>query len=69
MTELAVEISGMTCGHCVRAVRDALSAVPGVEVDTVSIGSATLRFDAHVTDVAQITKSIVDEGYAVTAPR
>ena len=33
MTELSMQISGMTCGHCVKSVRDALSSVPGVEVE------------------------------------
>jgi copper chaperone CopZ len=67
MTELSMEINGMTCGHCVKAVRDALDAVPGVEVETVAIGSATVRFDEQQLDRARITQAVVDEGYEVTA--
>lgn len=30
MTEAHYEVSGMTCEHCVRAVTDELTALPGV---------------------------------------
>ena len=35
-------IEGMTCTHCVAAVRAALESVPGALVRTVDIGSATV---------------------------
>ncbi len=65
MTTLAMQISGMTCGHCVKAVRDALTAVPGVEVREVSIGSATVAFDDAQVDAARVTQAVLDEGYRV----
>lgn len=40
-TTLAIE--GMTCGHCVQAVTNALSAVPGVKVRSVAVGSAVIE--------------------------
>lgn len=40
-TTLAID--GMTCGHCVQAVTKALSAVPGVTVKTVAVGSAVIQ--------------------------
>jgi copper chaperone CopZ len=67
-TELTV--SGMTCGHCVRHVQDALAGLPGV--------SAVVDLDAAVAVVAhpaavpvQALLDAVDEaGYeaAVRAP-
>lgn len=36
-------IDGMTCGHCVQAVTKALSAVPGVTVKSVAVGSAVIE--------------------------
>jgi len=65
MTVLA--ITGMSCGHCVAAVKKTLAAVPGVVVDHVEIGSATLQFDATKTDMAHITQAVEDAGYAVTS--
>lgn len=67
MTQLSMQISGMTCGHCVKAVREALTAVPGVAVDEVSIGSAKIHFDETQSDVAHIKQAVIEEGYLVTA--
>lgn len=66
MTELSMQISGMTCGHCVKSVRDALSSVPGVEVEQVEIGSANVRFDEQKADVAHIKQAVTEEGFLVT---
>ena len=63
----SLAISGMSCGHCVSAVKKALANVPGVDVDHVEIGSATLHFDAAKTDIAHITQAVEDAGYAVTS--
>lgn len=38
-----LSIDGMTCGHCVQAVTKALSAVPGVKVKSVAVGSAVIE--------------------------
>lgn len=38
-----LNIDGMTCGHCVQAVTKALSAVPGVTVKSVAVGSAVIE--------------------------
>ena len=40
-TTLAID--GMSCGHCVLAVTKALSAVPGVTVKSVAVGSAEIE--------------------------
>lgn len=67
MTELSMQISGMTCGHCVKAVRDALASIPGVDVEDVGVGSAKVRFDESQTDIAHIKDAVIEEGYLVTA--
>ena len=40
-----LSIDGMTCGHCVQAVTKALSAVPGLKVKSVTVGSAVIETD------------------------
>lgn len=40
---ITLAIDGMTCGHCVQAVTEALSAVPGVKVKSVAVGSALIE--------------------------
>ena len=44
MERLRLEIDGMTCDHCVRAVATALRALPGVAVEEVAIGRATVDY-------------------------
>ncbi len=65
MTQQVIEIGGMTCGHCMSRVRDALSALPGVTVDRMKVGQATVTFDEAATDAATIEKAIEDAGYDV----
>ncbi|HYE94716.1 MAG TPA: cation transporter [Rubricoccaceae bacterium] len=60
---ITLRIEGMTCGHCVRAVENALSALPGVEVEAVEIGRAEVRYDPAQTDRVQIARAIEEEGY------
>jgi copper chaperone len=64
---MTLKIEGMSCGHCVAAVDRALKALDGVEVEQVTIGSASLRYDPNTTSQSQITDAIQDEGYLVTS--
>jgi copper chaperone len=63
MERLNLTIEGMSCEHCLRAVRGRLERTPGVKVDDVQIGSATLDFDPAETSVHDIEEAIADEGY------
>jgi len=69
MSQATFEISGMSCGHCVKAVDTALSQAEGVIDRQVAIGSATGDFDAARIDIAKIAQGIDDAGYPVTATR
>jgi mercuric transport protein len=62
---VALEITGMTCGHCVAAVKKALAAVPGVgEVEvTLAPARAVVSFDPSGTTVEMLTKATGEEGY------
>jgi copper chaperone len=63
MKQLKLEVAGMSCGHCVNAVREALIAVPGVKVEHVSIGSATVAFDEAKVTVGDLVDAVSDAGY------
>jgi copper chaperone CopZ len=63
MEPLTLTIEGMSCEHCVRAVKNRLTNTPGVAVDEVGIGSARLRFDPAKTSIDEIEEAIADEGY------
>jgi len=63
MERLNLTVEGMTCEHCVRAVRGRLEKTAGVKVDDVQIGAVTLDFDPSKTNVDDIEEAIADEGY------
>lgn len=69
MTRLTMEIGGMSCGHCVGAVKGALQGVPGVEVEQVAVGSAVVAYDPDRVSPEAIARAVADEGYQVTASR
>ena len=60
MVKLKVE--GMTCNHCVMAVKKALSRVPGVERAEVSLerGEALVEGNA---DPKALIRAVEEEGY------
>lgn len=63
MQRLRLEIDGMSCDHCVRAVTTALRALPGVLVEEVAIGRATVDYDPARTTPEQVVEAVADEGY------
>lgn len=58
-----IAIEGMTCGNCVRHVRQALENLEGVDVKNVEIGSAEVSFDPGDIDRDEIIEAIREEGY------
>ena len=66
MTQLTLSINGMSCGHCVKHVSDALKGLPGVTTETVTVGEAKLSYDASATSPAVIQRAISDAGYEAT---
>ena len=64
METVSLAITGMTCGHCVAGVRRALTAVPGVQVQDVRIGAATVTADDVPT--AALVAAVEDAGYGAT---
>jgi len=63
MERLHLTIEGMSCEHCVRAVRGRLERTAGVKVDDVDIGSATIDYDPAKASIDDIEEAIADEGY------
>lgn len=71
MPQLTLHITGMSCGHCLHAVNEALVALPGVHLDSLRMGRAEVRYDEQVTSPAAIEAAIADAGYhaSSSAPR
>ena len=59
--ELTIE--GMSCGHCVMHVKNALNDIDGLEVEDVQIGKARVWFDDEKLKIESIAAKINEAGY------
>lgn len=66
MRAVTLHIEGMSCGHCLSAVHRALGSLPGVALESVQIGRASLRYDESVIDPAAIREAVSEAGYRAT---
>jgi len=67
MDKVILNVSGMSCEHCVKAVNNALSAIPGVTNITVSLkdGTASFSHDSTRSSLDAVKAAIIEEGYEV----
>ena len=65
MKELNLAISGMSCGHCLGAVKRALQDVPSVSIGELQIGKARVSYDPEVVGTDRIVSAVEDAGYTV----
>ncbi len=63
---LNIGINGMSCGHCVANVTNALKAVSGVVINHVTVGSASVAVSDPKAAIAAIS-AIQAAGYTVRA--
>ncbi len=63
---LTLHVEGMSCGHCVRAVTEAIRALdPNAEV-AVDLAAGTVRAATALAPEA-VAAAVEEEGYKVTA--
>ncbi len=65
MAETRIEIEGMSCQHCVMAVKKALGGVPGILESDVQIGNASVKYDEAKIKKEDIETKIEKAGYTV----
>jgi copper chaperone len=68
MRSVQLNIGGMSCGHCVARVTKTLGGLEGLEVDTVRIGAAEVRFDPARRSLDDILEALRDAGYEASVP-
>lgn len=59
---MELKIDGMTCGHCVAAVKKALEAVPGVEAARVDLNEGRAEVTG-AADTEALVAAVEEEGY------
>jgi copper chaperone CopZ len=60
---MVIEIQGMSCQHCVAAVRDILQGLQGVQGLEVEMGRATL---SGTVSFAEVSAALAEDGYSAT---
>ncbi len=67
MAKTLFKIEGMSCEHCVRAVKNAVEDLEGAVFATVELESKTaeVEYDENVLNKAEIIQAIKEEGYEV----
>lgn len=61
--QTTLKVTGMTCKHCVGAVKQALEQVPGVESADVSLEQAQAVVSGDA-DLSALLAAIKEEGYS-----
>ncbi len=61
---MRVEIEGMSCEHCAKVVKEALSRLPGVEAVEVELQAGEARL-AGSPDPEAVRQAVEEAGYRV----
>ncbi|MBV8614686.1 MAG: heavy-metal-associated domain-containing protein [Acetobacteraceae bacterium] len=61
---LHLKVSGMTCEHCVRAITEAVRAVPGVEDVSVDLARGDVTV-VGTPSARAVRDAIAEEGYTI----
>lgn len=67
MRDLTLHIEGMSCSHCLNAVSRALADLPGVQIGSVNIGRAEVRYDERAVEPSRIEAAVTGAGYPARA--
>lgn len=62
-----ITVEGMSCGHCKKAVEEAVKALPGMQSADVDLEAKqlTVEFDTAQTTLLKIKEAVEEEGYTV----
>ena len=65
METKTLQVTGMSCEHCVRAVNNALGGIAGVADISVSLkdGTVSFAYDPALASIEAVKAAITDEGY------
>lgn len=71
MIQIQLDIQGMSCASCARAVEKSVAALPGVLDASVNFAAenALIRYDESRTPVSRIKEAVTDAGYTALEPR
>jgi len=67
MEQVTLNVKGMSCGHCVKAVEGSVGELAGVSSVQVNLeeGKVEVTFDPNSVSLDAIKEAIDDQGYDV----
>ncbi len=67
MKSITLDVTGMTCGHCEKAVNGALTELDGVQKVDVNLetGKVNVDYDEGKVTLEQMKEAVEDQGYDV----
>ncbi|GIN62148.1 copper chaperone CopZ [Robertmurraya siralis] len=67
MENVTLNVKGMSCGHCVKAVEGSVGKLDGVNDVKVNLeaGTVAVDFNSAVVSIDTIKETIDDQGYDV----
>lgn len=67
MEKVVLNVEGMSCGHCVNAVKNAISEIEGVYEVEVSLEDKKVSFNIDNSEILieKVKNAIEEEGYDV----
>jgi copper chaperone len=67
MEQITLNIKGMSCSHCQRAVTNALKELEGVENVEVHLdqGTADVTYDSSKVSIDKMKEAVEEQGYDV----
>ncbi len=67
MENVTLNVKGMSCGHCVKAVESSVGELNGVDSVNVNLeaGQVAIAFDSAAVTLDTIKETIDDQGYDV----
>lgn len=65
MSEYSYRVEGMTCAHCVAAVTEHVSHIPGADEVEVDLESGSLAIRGEGVDAAEVKAAVEEAGYSL----
>ncbi|GGA57357.1 MAG: copper ion binding protein [Firmicutes bacterium] len=65
MKQVKLQVTGMSCGHCVDAVEGAMERIGAKGTVDLEAGTVQVAFDESRVTLEQVKEAIEDQGYDV----
>ncbi len=64
---ILLNVIGMNCMGCVKAITTALQKIPGIETVNCDLSQKTVlvKYDSDLTTESEIKNTIIDEGFKI----